>query len=462
MDIKFVTKTLVKKRVFATHPGYAGNGLYNCSLEMLPGGNYPGFKEITDSLNSTSQTIFTSVYDYLAWFMKKKKWLVSTANVYLPSHTHQVTGSTLGYGLGPHPNPNRKWDDDVTGVNLSAQCEGEIPFDGYFGPSNFNTRHDALFYEQALWFINEINGIKYLRPQTHKSALITSDKILLCAGETVTFSLTAVIPGMVYNWTTSDPFLQIISGQGTSTILVQHNGTAANQGSYAINCSASNECFIVDIFAYNIWVGKYYSPVWSYSSIGNNYGILQQSTLTQPVWNDACCCVPIITRTKPFPGRTIVWEVVQLIGAGITWSQSGDNLTLQFGDENQFARFKAHVTNACGTATYLYDFRSVNINNNCYYQRTVVSPEPAGNLKLYPNPSTGMVTVSLNEVSGSKNRDYIYEIRIIDKMGYIKRQYQFGAGIQSANISIKELSMDVYSVLVFDGNIWRTAKLIKK
>jgi len=142
MNLKFGTKTLVKKEVYATHPN---NGLYDCSLEMLPGGLYPGFKEITDSLNSTSQTMFISIWDYLAYLLKKAKWIIPVANLWLQNHTHQVTGSTLGYGLGPTPNPARKWDDNITQVNLTAQCDGEIPFDGYFGPSDFNTSMMPFF-----------------------------------------------------------------------------------------------------------------------------------------------------------------------------------------------------------------------------------------------------------------------------------------------------------------------------
>jgi hypothetical protein len=189
---------------------------------------------------------------------------------------------------------------------------------------------------------------------------------------------------------------------------------------------------------------------------------LQQTYGIDPVWNDACMGIPIIAHTRPLQGRTVVWEAVKLIGAGITWSQSGDDLHLNFLHVNQIAKFIVHVTNACGTADFLYFFRAVDGQGFCPYAERINLEDSANSLKLFPNPSSGILTVSLDEVSETKSRSYICEIRIIDKMGYIKQRYQYEAGIQSANININELSIDVYSVLVYDGKIWRTARLIKK
>ena len=56
----------------------------------------------------------------------------------------------------------------------------------------------------------------------------------------------------------------------------------------------------------------------------------------------------------------------------------------------------------------------------------------------------------------------IYEIRIIDKMGIIKYQHQYMKGTPSVIVDISNLSLDVYTVLAFDGEKWRTAKLVKK
>ncbi|MBL7738782.1 MAG: T9SS type A sorting domain-containing protein [Chitinophagaceae bacterium] len=119
---------------FGTH-----SGPYNKSIDLLPAGWYPGFKELSDNL-------------------KSKTFIKMESDLYVENHAHIPTASALAYGKGPTPNLNRKWDDDVTQASLNLVCAGEIPFDAYQGPYNFNMRHDELFEAQAQFLMNEITG----------------------------------------------------------------------------------------------------------------------------------------------------------------------------------------------------------------------------------------------------------------------------------------------------------------
>ncbi len=419
------------------------------SIETIQSGYYWGYKELADKTTEGS----------LPKFLKK----IMQVNLYSGYHAHQPTANTLAFGKGPNGTVyNFKWDDDVSYYNLV--CDGYIPFDYYHGPKTFSVRHDSLFYPQARILIEEVNGIIHHNPQVHRYALISCNTNLICQGGTATFTLSPVIPGMVYTWTTSDPFLQIISGQGTPSIVVQHTGSASVSGSFAINCSASNDCFIVDIFAYNIWVGTL-NPVWTYSTPQTNYGILQQSIGSSVIYNEACWYSWISTSTRPWTGRTVVWEPVRLGGAGITWYQSGDNLYLKFAAPGQVAKFVVHVTNACGTADYFYNFRGIQeTGTSCpfYPDRMVIANETENGLKIYPNPSSEIVDVSLNDLPGANRQGIIFEIRIIDKMGNTRQQFRYKTGVRSAEINISPLPVDVYSVHVFDGQKWRVGRLTRQ
>ncbi len=88
-------------------------------------------------------------------------------------------------------------------------------------------------------------------------------------------------------------------------------------------------------------------------------------------------------------------------------------------------------------------------------------------IKVYPNPTTANITVSLNAVTedglsktGNISAASIKEIRVIDKMGIVKKTHQFNNSLNSQTISLVGLPADVYTVMVFDGIKWRSTKVI--
>lgn len=94
--------------------------------------------------------------------------------------------------------------------------------------------------------------------------------------------------------------------------------------------------------------------------------------------------------------------------------------------------------------------------------------------KVYPNPATNFVTVSLenrnlsyvenNKLSGKPfNQPFeINSIKIIDNNGNIKRVIQFAKGTRIAKFSIEDLSTGIYFLEISHGKSKTRTKLLKK
>ena len=186
------------------------------SVEVVQSGYYWGYSEFENTILQTKP--------------KTGEWQIENKSRY---HAFQPTGSTLAYGKGANPNVygfQFKWDDDVTRYNLS--CDKYIPFDYYMGPEYFSVLHDSIFYPQALVLIDEIRGIKHVRPQPEIKLLISKynfTKKYWCPGDTLYFSATSWYPGnIVPNWYVGTDELSIVSGQGTALVGVVYNGGYVN------------------------------------------------------------------------------------------------------------------------------------------------------------------------------------------------------------------------------------------
>ncbi|WP_431209696.1 T9SS type A sorting domain-containing protein [Puia sp. P3] len=93
------------------------------------------------------------------------------------------------------------------------------------------------------------------------------------------------------------------------------------------------------------------------------------------------------------------------------------------------------------------------------------SAAAASNLNIYPNPSPGQVRIDLKQInkkaSPTSQIKEIREIRIVDKMGAVKKVLQYPAGTQSASINIGNLPNDIYTLHISDG-INRISKQLNK
>ena len=201
--------------------------LSNNSVELIPGGWYPGFKEIRDSTRTKMKGFFN--------------WLVDPQFVnVIENHCHQPSANTLALGLGPHPNPNRKWDDDLSKINFNCGEEKETPWDAWYAPE-VNLRHDSLTDEYAWRMRDEINGKHMPQPKIVRQLTINGNTGLMVPGETRRFGIANRDTTVKYSWKISDSRVAIIAGQGTDTITVQYNGNM--NGYCTIECSGEGNCY---------------------------------------------------------------------------------------------------------------------------------------------------------------------------------------------------------------------------
>lgn len=415
----FLGVTLIKYSQYAAN----NSSLYNASLEMLPGGYYPGFKEIVDSLKSTNQTYFKSVFDYLAWKQRKKgKFPDVTLN--FGNHAHELTGSTLGYGLGTTPNPNRKWDDNVAVTDLV--CTGEIPFDSYFGPIDFNTRHDSLFYEQALWLQDEING-------THRSPNLGTSvyPIQLISGyepictSPATYKIVGTPGTATVTWSSTSSNISFSPTTGTQTTVSRiSNGTAF------LTATVTNPCSSTSSTTATIRVGGYGS---------GDYPITGPS--------NASCGSYVTYTTNQLPGATNYswfypssWTYVD--------GQGTYMLTLITPYSSSYGQIGVRVANACDpSGSPAIKTTSV---TGCYgYFAYSVSP----------NPSTSDVTVTPTAlVSSGVKQKSITEINIYDAQNNLKKHQVFNK-VSKASINVSGLPMGIYVIEIINGTYKEKQKL---
>ncbi len=218
MNIMGVKKT----KIYATPFTKSNN-----SLDLIPGGFYPGFKEIRDSTRTKMKGFFNYLVD------------PQFLNV-IENHCHQPSMNTLAFGLGPNPNPNRKWDDDLSEVNFNCGSEKEIPWDAWYAPE-VNLRHDSLTFEYVWRMMDEINGKHIPQPKPTKHFEIDGNTAMMVPGETRRFVATKGDKTAHFNWTTTNPQLKIVAGQGTDTVLVKYLGSI--NGTCNISCTGEGNCY---------------------------------------------------------------------------------------------------------------------------------------------------------------------------------------------------------------------------
>lgn len=254
---------------------------------------------------------------------------------------------------------------------------------------------------------------------------------------------------VTYEWTVSTG-LQIISGQGTSSVSVSgfaNNNVGSGYLTLTLRSPTKGRTRIYtaskQIFINNGSIlGYYNSPT-------NSSEPLQPITRQNPVTNNTCLSVRT-NMTIP-AGSTVTWSGPSNTSE-IIWYQEGKDATIYFSGLNQTITLTITVTNSCGTKNLNYSFTCVS-TNSCGITPLRVA--------LSPNPSSSTMQVTLVEKTNGKNKKEISEIRILDKLGNLKQRVKYGGGTKNISLNISALNTDVYTILVFDGQTWTSEKFIK-
>ncbi len=384
------------------------------SIETVQSGFYWGYKELTTKKDNG--------------FIGK----LTKTEVEIPAgyHSHQPTGNTLAYGKGVNGSLyNFKWDDDVSQYDLV--CLGYIPFDYYYGPKTFSLKHDSLFYSQARNLINEINGIISPPFIPLPPSIITQYNNNDCNSATIVINNSNIVS--CYDWETTGGLLL----NGTSTSLQCYGPSVTVSGSQGMggtikartrmgSCvSGYNEICFEPCQAWN----ANFRWIWSAPRTGE----------------------PLQAQVDELPGAIYYQWFVN--GTLIETTPTGFLSTYNWPCVYEGEGLTVLAVTDCGRSELI---SGGNYSPICYNRHV-------SGIKVFPNPSSGIVMVSLEKGNSKiETQRSIYEIRIIDKMGIIKYQHQYMKGTPSVIVDISNLSLDVYTVLAFDGEKWRTAKLVKK
>ncbi len=175
----------------------------NTTLDMTQGGEVPVFRFLHDELAKANQDL------YSFW----EKFVTASSYNYVTTGNQEPTYSTIALGRGSAPDFTRKWDANFRKDKFNQPCDvtcpetKESPFDMYWAP-DINTRHDSLLLGHVVRLRKEIiDKQEWPKTQIQRTAVITENKILLCTGETATYSVTNPLSNMSYNWTPSSTFL---------------------------------------------------------------------------------------------------------------------------------------------------------------------------------------------------------------------------------------------------------------
>lgn len=154
---------------------------------------------------------------------------------------------------------------------------------------------------------------------------------------------------------------------------------------------------------------------------------------------------------------TITWDVPAEFNNDFT--ATGNTLILHSGpsypiDYTQHLTITATATSSSGSISAISEFWT----ESCYGYNDRTSNEPKS-VKVFPNPSSGQLTVTLNSKDKSST---IKEIRVKNKMGIYVFYQKFKMGQKNQSLNLYNQPSDIYLIEIFDGKNWLIEKLILK
>jgi len=118
------------------------------------------------------------------------------------------------------------------------------------------------------------------------------------------------------------------------------------------------------------------------------------------------------------------------------------------------------VANACdagGSPGIIF----VNVNTFCG-SNFIVSPNPAAdNVTITVKQTESTTAAGSSSVSAGSNRTTGFvKVQLFDKLGSIKKTYNYAKGTTLAKLDVSALIPDVYVLKIFDGTDWEEHKII--
>jgi len=253
---------------------------------------------------------------------------------------------------------------------------------------------------------------------------ITGQKTGVCAGTSnVPYSIPGVGGASTYTWT-APANATIISGQGTTAIVVNYN---ASFTSGTLSVTAGNTCGTSAVKSATIRAipptpGAISGPT---TFCGNQQGVAYSIAAVSGA-------------------TTYNWLVPT--GAIVATGQGTASITVNFGTKN--GKVKVSAGNACGFSAY----KQLNVTKNC--REGFDATETENTIKVYPNPSSGDFVFEISNIAEEKITINIYDMIGKSVLSKVYSEPQF-------TIGNPQLTPGIYSAEIIYGENKRVLKLIK-
>lgn len=268
-----------------------------------------------------------------------------------------------------------------------------------------------------------------------------------CTGSS-NYTMLNLPAGMPVTWSVIPAGVATLTANGHNATL-----TRMTNGNGVVTLTAATGCHTfsrkITIGLPLIYSGSYtWSPNYPY---GSPMGLVEEGSGL----NTVCLTRPVtsVSATTDIRGASnATWN--GMVSAGVTWSQGGNNLSINFKALNQIGEFVLTATNTCGTANKYYTFQAI----NCSQARTANNAIVALNeeqVKLSPNPARDQVTItiaknSLQTAVHEQADNTITLVKVYDVLGRLRKQQRFN-NRPSATINTSDLNNGIYFVEITNG-----------
>jgi hypothetical protein len=319
-------------------------------------------------------------------------------------------------------------------IDLVTVAAHEIGHALGLGHSNVNCAIMNPFYFGSHRYLaqDDIDGIRAIYGQGTSSPIRTSNTD--CFGTTL--SINQLPTGATVVWSSGNTSVATVTTNSNQGIVTRVNNA---NGTVTITATITLPCGIVIIQTIDIKIGT---------------AILDVPT--QMYFNGT----PYNAFSYPCLPRVAEYEITidPIYGASsYYWSIGGTNLIYVGGQGTNTINvivgpspgtsltFSVQPENACGRGGGLI------ING------VVCGSGSEEAFRVSPNPASSNI-----QIQSIDKKTLIKEIRILDKMSSIRKQFKYSLENTSITLNIADLASDIYYIQIFDGKKWTTKTISKK
>lgn len=313
--------------------------------------------------------------------------------------------------------------------NLNLACEGITPFDRVYAPG-VNEPHVSITSTNVSWFEKEIKGIPPPVPNGSIYTVTINGPTEIPCSSTVTLNASANSGvSTQYIWSFSSPNVDIVAGQGTSSIQVKSINSQPTD--LTVTVSVNTKC-----------------------GTGNTTRAIHSGSPT----------IPTITNISVTPYGAVNATVSTTAAPPYKWYVDGILVKTGYTKNEQ-----SIPGGSCG-----YHMLTVDVTNNCGSTNSGPRPEymynrSCGMFSVYPNPSNDFLTINLiNESTlqkseSSKNQTtknvQLLDIQITLFDSKMLKVRQTKSNGENVHFNIADLVEGIYYLQIKKGSLLETMQV---